>query len=110
MPEGSRNYFGALLLGAYESGKLRYVGKVGTGFNESTLASLYRKFRPLVLSRPAFANPPREAGVVYLRPKLVAQISFQEWTADQKLRQPVYLGLHDDKLPEEVRLPARGKR
>ena len=109
-PEGSRNYFGALLLGAYEDGKLRYVGKVGTGFNESTLASLYRELRPLVLSRPAFVNPPREAGVVYLRPKLVAQISFQEWTADQKLRQPVYLGLRDDKRPEEVRLPAREKR
>jgi bifunctional non-homologous end joining protein LigD len=109
MPEGSRNYFGALLLGAYKDGKLRYVGKVGTGFSESTLASLYRKFRPLVLSRPAFVNPPREAGVVYLRPKLVAQISFQEWTADQKLRQPVYLGLRDDKRPEEVRLPAREK-
>ena len=107
-PEGSRRYFGALLLGAYEDGKLRYVGKVGTGFNENTLASLYRKFRSLVQSRPAFMDPPRESGVTYLRPKLVAQISFQEWTADRKLRQPVYLGLRDDKRPEEVQLPAKG--
>ena len=107
-PEGSRRYFGALLLGAYEGGKLRYVGKVGTGFSEDTLASLYRKFRPLVQWKPVFVNPPRERGVTYLRPKLVAQISFQEWTADRKLRQPVFLGLRNDKRPEEVRLPAKG--
>src|SRR5689334_8182315 len=108
-PEGARRYFGALLLGAYEGGKLRYAGKVGTGFNENTLASLYRKFKPLVQSKPAFVDPPRETDVTYLRPKLVAQISFQEWTADLKLRQPVFLGLRDDKRPEEVRLPAKEK-
>jgi bifunctional non-homologous end joining protein LigD len=107
-PEGSRRYFGALLLGAYEDGKLRYVGKVGTGFTEDTLASLYRKFKPLAQSKPAFVDPPREKDVTYLRPKLVAQISFQEWTADRKLRQPVFLGLRDDKRPEEVQLPPKG--
>jgi bifunctional non-homologous end joining protein LigD len=107
-PEGSRRYFGALLLGAYEDGKLRYVGKVGTGFNENTLASLYRKCKPLVQPKPAFVDAPRESGVTYLRPKLVGQISFQEWTADRKLRQPVFLGLRDDKRPEEVQLPAKG--
>jgi len=107
-PEGSRTYFGALLLGAYENGNLRYIGKVGTGFNENTLAALYQKFKPLVQSKPPFVDPPREKGVTYLKPKLVAQISFQEWTADRKLRQPVFLGLRDDKRPEEVRLPAKG--
>ena len=107
-PEGARRYFGALLLGAYEDGKLRYVGKVGTGFNENTLASLYQKFRPLVQAKPAFVDPPREKGITYLKPRLVAQISFQEWTADRKLRQPVFLGLRDDKRPDEVRLPAKG--
>ena len=107
-PEGSRQYFGALLLGAYEDGKLRYVGKVGTGFNENTLASLYQKFKPLAQSKPAFVDPPREKDVTYLRPKLVAQISFQEWTSDRKLRQPVFLGLRDDKRPKEVQLPAKG--
>jgi bifunctional non-homologous end joining protein LigD len=107
-PEGARRYFGALLLGAYENGKLRYVGKVGTGFNEDTLASLYQKFKPLVQAKPAFVDPPREKSVTYLRPKLVGQISFQEWTADRKLRQPVFLGLRDDKRPEEVQLPAKG--
>jgi bifunctional non-homologous end joining protein LigD len=107
-PEGSRTHFGALLLGAYENGNLRYVGKVGTGFNEKTLAALYQKFKPLIQSKPPFVDPPREKHVTYLKPKLVAQISFQEWTADRKLRQPVFLGLRDDKRPEEVRLPAKG--
>jgi bifunctional non-homologous end joining protein LigD len=106
-PEGSRHHFGALLLGAYENGDLRYVGKVGTGFTDDTLASLYAKFKPLVHSTPPFADPPREKGVTYLRPKLVAQIAFQEWTADRKLRQPVFLGLRDDKRPEEVQLPPK---
>src|ERR1700719_357984 len=107
-PEGSRTHFGALLLGAYENGNLRYVGKVGTGFNENTLSALNKKFKPLVQSKPPFVDPPREKGVTYLKPKLVAQISFQEWTADRKLRQPVFLGLRDDKRPEEVLLSAKG--
>jgi bifunctional non-homologous end joining protein LigD len=107
-PKGSRRYFGAILLGAYEGRNLRYVGKVGTGFKEETLASLYQKFKPLVQSKPPFVDPPREKDVTYLKPKLVAQISFQEWTADRKLRQPVFLGLRDDKRPEEVQLPAKG--
>jgi bifunctional non-homologous end joining protein LigD len=104
-PEGSRQHFGALLLGAYEKGKLRYVGKVGTGFDQKRLASLYKKFRPFVRTQASFVDPPREKGVVFLAPRLIAQISFQEWTADKKLRQPVFLGLRDDKRPEDVRLP-----
>jgi bifunctional non-homologous end joining protein LigD len=107
-PEGARQHFGALLLGAYENGKLRYVGKVGTGFTEDTLRSLYRKLEPLIESEPHFADPPRERDVTYVKPKLVAQISFQEWTADRKLRQPVFLGLRDDKRPEDVQLPPKG--
>jgi len=101
---GARQYFGALLLGAYSKGRLHYVGKVGTGFDRRSLATLYRKFQPYVRSRPALLDPPREDGVVFLAPRLVAQISFQEWTADRKLRQPVFLGLRDDKRPQEVRL------
>ena len=104
-PGGTRTYFGALLLGAYARGALRFVGKVGTGFSHKTLASLHRQFRPLVQKTPPFTDPPREKGATWLAPRLVAQISFHEWTADKKLRQPVYLGLRDDKRPEEVRLP-----
>lgn len=104
-PGGSRAYFGALLLGAYERGKLRYVGKVGTGFDAKTLADLHRELQRLVSSSTALAEPVRERGVTYVRPRLVAQISYQEWTADRKLRQPVYLGLRDDKRPQDVTLP-----
>jgi DNA ligase D-like protein (predicted ligase) len=104
-PEGSRSHFGALLLGAYKGADLVYVGKVGTGFSQKTLVSLYRRFRPLARKTPPFASPPREKGAVWLAPRLVAQIVFQEWTADQRLRQPVFLGLRDDKKPGEVVLP-----
>jgi bifunctional non-homologous end joining protein LigD len=104
-PAGSRQHFGALLLGAYTEGKLRYVGKVGTGFSQEVLADLFRKFKPLIRAKPAVENPPREKDVTYLAPRLVAQISYAEWTKDQKLRQPVFLGLRDDKKPEDVTLP-----
>jgi bifunctional non-homologous end joining protein LigD len=104
-PAGSRQHFGALLLGAYDEDGLHYVGKVGTGFDETTLAALYQKFQPLVRSRPTLVDPPRGKGLVFIAPSLVAQISFQEWTADRKLRQPVFLGLRDDKSAQDVRLP-----
>lgn len=104
-PSGSRTHFGALLLGAYDRGKLRFVGKVGTGFNDQSLTMLFKKFRPLVRHQSAFVDPPRERDVTFLSPKLVAQISYQEWTADKKLRQPVFLGLRDDKSAQEVRMP-----
>ena len=104
-PQGSRQHFGALLLGAYEHAKLRYVGKVGTGFDKNTLGTLYKKFRPLTVDKLALVDSPRERDVTLLKPKLVAQISYQELTADKKLRQPVFLGLRDDKRPKEVVLP-----
>ncbi|MDQ5857820.1 MAG: non-homologous end-joining DNA ligase [Acidobacteriota bacterium] len=104
-PAGSRTHFGALLLGAYRGPDLHYVGKVGTGFPQKILSSLHRRFQPLVRKGAAFVAPPREKGATWLAPKLVAQIAFQEWTDDQKLRQPVFLGLRDDKKPSEVLLP-----
>jgi bifunctional non-homologous end joining protein LigD len=107
-PEGSRKHLGALLLGAYENGELHYVGKVGTGFDEKTLAALYKQFQPLVRRKIALADSPRDRDVTHLEPRLVAQISYQELTADRKLRQPVYLGLRDDKRAEDVTLPEAG--
>jgi bifunctional non-homologous end joining protein LigD len=104
-PYGSRSHFGSLLLGAYGRGKLHFVGKVGTGFNEQSLSTLFKKFRPLVRQQSPFVDPPRGRDVTFLAPKLVAQISYQEWTADKKLRQPVFLGLRDDKSAQEVRMP-----
>jgi bifunctional non-homologous end joining protein LigD len=104
-PSGSRSHFGALLLGAYDRGKLCFVGKVGTGFNQENLGMLSKKFHPLVRQQSPFVDPPRDRDVTFLSPKLVAQISYQEWTADKKLRQPVFLGLRDDKIAQEVRMP-----
>jgi len=105
LPEGSRKHFGALLLGAYQKGELHYVGKVGTGFDERTLAALHKQFQPLVSRRSAFVDPPCDRDLTYLEPRLVAQISYQEFTADRKLRQPVYLGLRDDKRAKDVTFP-----
>ena len=104
-PEGSRQYLGALLLGAYRGKDFIFVGKVGTGFSQQTLAALAKSFRPLVRDSTPFVDPPRGKNVTWLEPRLVAQIAFQEWTADQKLRQPVFLGLRDDKGPNESVLP-----
>jgi bifunctional non-homologous end joining protein LigD len=106
-PAGARKHFGALLLGAYRGEDFIFVGKVGTGFSQETLGDLAKSFRSLIRNSPPFADPPREKNVLWLEPRLVAQIAFQEWTADQKLRQPVYLGLRDDKEPSESVLPER---
>ena len=104
-PGGTRSYFGALLLGAYRGDELRYVGSVGTGFDQKALATLYRGFQPLVRKTSPFSPPPKLKGAAWLAPRLVAQISFHEWTSDGKLRQPVFLGLRDDKSPRECLLP-----
>lgn len=104
-PEGARKHFGALLLGAYDHGQLHYVGKVGTGFTQKSLASLFQTFQPLATDKVSVVDPPREKDVTYLSPRLVAQIAYEELTADHKLRQPVFLGLRDDKNAREVTLP-----
>ncbi len=104
-PKGSREYIGSLLLGAYNKGKLEYVGKVGTGFSRDVLASLYRKFQPLKRKQPSVESPPRLRDATFLSPKLIAQLSYTEWTKDGKLRHPVFLGLRDDKDAEDVVLP-----
>jgi bifunctional non-homologous end joining protein LigD len=102
---GSRQYFGALLLGAYDQGTIHYVGKVGTGFTRDSLRRLFEVFQPLVRRKPSVVDPPREKDVTYLAPRLVAQIAYEEWTDDRKLRQPVFLGLRDDKRPQDVTIP-----
>jgi bifunctional non-homologous end joining protein LigD len=104
-PAGARRYFGALLLAAYERGKLHYVGKVGTGFDSKRLAALHERFQPLISRTTTLVDPPRAHDVTYLRPQLIAQVAYQELTADRKLRQPVYLGLRDDKRARDVTLP-----
>lgn len=104
-PAGARERFGALLLAAYDGDRLRYAGKVGTGFSRETLERLYRKFQPLIRATAPVEDPPRERDITWLAPRLVAQIAYGEWTNDRKLRQPVFLGLRDDKRAAEVTLP-----
>jgi bifunctional non-homologous end joining protein LigD len=105
-PKGSRSAFGALLLGLHDrdSGELRYAGKVGTGFNESTLKSILTQLKPLQVKKPAVVNPPsgfEVKGVHWLKPKLLAEVAFAEMTKDGSVRHAVFHGLRDDK-------PAKG--
>jgi len=105
-PAGSRESFGALLLAAQDQGRLVYVGKVGTGFSRERLAELHRKFQPLIRDNAPVIDPPRERNVTWLAPRLVAQVAYEEMTAGHKLRQPVFLGLRDDKPAQDVALPS----
>jgi len=101
-PAGARAHFGALLIGAWAGDRLRYAGKVGTGFDGRMLANLMARFRPLVRDTSPFADAPRERKVTWLEPKLVAQVGFTEWTGDGRLRHPTFLGLRDDKAARQV--------
>jgi bifunctional non-homologous end joining protein LigD len=103
-PQGAREHLGALLVGYYDGGKLRYAGKVGTGYDRDTLAMLYRKLVPLHRRTSPFAPGPVPGGEVqWVMPRLVAQIGFGEWTEAGLLRHPRFLGLRDDKSAREVR-------
>jgi DNA ligase D-like protein (predicted ligase) len=102
-PAGSRTDFGALLVGYYEDGELRYAGKVGTGYTAATLRELGARLRELETPESPFVDArPIPRGTHWTGPELVAQIGFAEWTSDGRLRQPRFLGLRDDKLPAEV--------
>lgn len=101
-PAGTRVGFGALLLGHYEGGRLRYAGKVGTGYDRRTLLALRARLDQLRTPTSPFDDPVRERGARWAEPELVAQIAFTEWTRDGMLRHPRFLGLRDDKTAAEV--------
>jgi bifunctional non-homologous end joining protein LigD len=101
-PRGSRTDLGALLLGYYDHGRLRYAGKVGTGFTHATLRDLAGRLEPLRRDASPFADEVRERGATWVEPVLVAQVGFTEWTRDARLRHPRFLGLRDDKPATEV--------
>jgi bifunctional non-homologous end joining protein LigD len=115
-PEGSRSHFGALLVGTYEGEELKFAGKVGTGFNEKLLNTLSGMFKKIPSETCPFSDLPEKRAGRYsqgvtasemrlchwVNPKLVCQIKFGEWTRDHRLRQPVFLGLRDDKDPKDV--------
>lgn len=111
-PRGSREELGALLLGYHDDGELRYAGKVGTGFDRETLRDLARRLRTLRRDASPFAGDDAPArGTTWVRPRLVAQVAFTEWTRDGRLRHPRYLGLREDKDPGDVvrERPAPGR-
>jgi bifunctional non-homologous end joining protein LigD len=102
-PAGSRRSFGALLLGVHGSGgSLRYAGRVGTGFTERVLADLSDRLRKLAADAPPFVDPPRAAHVHWVRPELVVEVAFREWTRDGVVRQPSFQGVRDDIGPVAV--------
>jgi len=119
-PAGSRKHFGAILVGYYESAKLKFAGKVGSGFTEKLLSMLHKKFRDEERDDCPFVDLPHKTTgqwsqnitpsmmnkMHWVNPKFVAQIKFAEWTRDGKLRQPVFLGLREDKKPGDVKREA----
>ena len=106
-PKGSRNAFGALLLGLHDrdSGELRYAGKVGTGFTEATLNSIHQQLKPLQVKKVPVVNPPTGVelkGVHWLKPELLAEVAFAEMTKDGSVRHAVFHGLRDDKPAQDI--------
>ena len=104
-PRNSRLYFGALLLGYYERGALQYAGNMGGGFTRAELKAMRDRLAPLARTTCPFASVPRAAarGAHWVRPLVVIEVKFNEWTTDGRLRQPTYVGTRDDKDARRVR-------
>ena len=101
---GERDYFGALVLGVHEGGRLVWVGNVGTGFDRKVMEDLYSRMQPLVTKASPFGAAARVGrDVTWVRPELVCMVKFANWTQDGRLRAPVFLGLRDDVDPAQVR-------
>jgi bifunctional non-homologous end joining protein LigD len=102
-PRNSRSYFGALVVGLYDQdGLLHYVGHTGGGFNQKTLEQVFKLLQPLKTGKSPFAEKVQtNEPVQWVTPKLVAQVKFAEWTADRRMRQPIFLGLREDKKATE---------
>jgi len=102
-PRNSRQHIGALLLGYYDRDRFIYVGHTGGGFTGAGLAEMYRKLAPLEQSKSPFEEVPKtNERAHWVKPKVVVEVKFSEWTGDGKLRQPIYLGTRDDKSASEV--------
>jgi bifunctional non-homologous end joining protein LigD len=103
-PRNSRQHFGALLLGIYDGDELVYIGHTGSGFNTVGLENMRARLRPLKTDECPFSvRPKTNAPAHWVKPQLVCEVKFQEWTADGRMRIPIFLGLRDDKPARSVR-------
>lgn len=110
-PLGSREGFGALVLGVYDKGKLKYVGHTGGGFDEKKIREIKARLEPLTITQSPFEDVPRtNTPVTWVKPKLIAEIKFAQWTNDKKMRQPVFVALRSDKEPSEVTFEKKTSR
>jgi bifunctional non-homologous end joining protein LigD len=100
--QGEREYFGALVLGVWEGKQLRHAGQVGTGFDARKMKEIAERLAPLVSKTCPFTPRPQIKDVTWVKPELVCEIRFQQWTDDNMLRAPVFLGLREDKNASEV--------
>lgn len=102
-PKGSRKYFGSLLVGVYQKNKLIYAGRVGGGFDEKLLSSIYPQLQKIASSICPFdPKPGSHAAITWVKPKLVCEVAFAEWTKEGILRQPIFKGLRVDKSARDV--------
>ena len=109
-PGGTRQHFGSLILGAHDKGGLKYAGEVGTGFKGAELDRIMNLLRRIESPTSPFQQVPKLLSAKgkphWVKPLLVAQVRYSEITDDGRLRHPAYLGLRDDKLPKEVKVPS----
>jgi bifunctional non-homologous end joining protein LigD len=109
-PRGSRKYFGALILGVYEKGKLTYIGHTGTGFNYSNQKSVFAMMQKYVTNKPPFEKPPKpNAPVTWMKPRIVCEVKYSHFTDDGILRHPVFMRIRNDKKPEQATLRSQLK-
>jgi len=102
-PKGSRDKFGALVLGVFRGEEFLYIGHAGGGFTQDDIDFIYSKLKPLITKNSPFKNPPKtNTPVTWVLPKLICEVEFSEWTEEGAMRQPVFLGLREDKNPKEV--------
>ncbi|OKS88524.1 DNA ligase D [Mucilaginibacter polytrichastri] len=102
-PEGARHFFGSLILGIKEGSRIRYAGNCGTGFNEATLKDVYHQMEALVVKERTLPEKINQRGkVTWVKPQLVCEVFYSEWTEDAHMRHPVFKGLRMDKEPEKV--------
>lgn len=101
-PKGTREKFGALLIGVYKKDKLVYAGRVGGGFNRELLKEVFGDLKKQIQTESPFVATPKNTAATWVKPKLVCEVEFTEWTQDGKMRHPIFKGMRYDKSPKKV--------